>query len=121
AIKRRRHLTTRILAGIPELSRSGEPGVLLTEGIYSRIRHPRYVEVMTGVLAYALFANYIGLYYLTVATLPTLLLIVIIEEHELRQRFGDEYTDYCSRVPRFIPRRMVPNEMPQSASKQKDG
>jgi len=35
---------------------------------------------------------------------PGVLLIVRIEEHELRDRFGAEYEAYCARVPRFVPR-----------------
>ena len=48
------------LSGIPELSKEKYPGKLLTEGIYSRVRNPRYIEALLWVLAYALFANYLG-------------------------------------------------------------
>jgi protein-S-isoprenylcysteine O-methyltransferase Ste14 len=120
AVKRKRHLTFRILVGLPELAQDGERGVLLTEGIYSRVRHPRYIEVMLGVLAYALFANYVGVYILALATLPALLLVVVLEERELRQRFGDEYADYCARVPRFIPHLTARHEAPNQQTEQKD-
>jgi protein-S-isoprenylcysteine O-methyltransferase Ste14 len=30
--------------------------------------------------------------------------LVLIEERELRGRYGAEYDAYCSRVPRFIPK-----------------
>ena len=36
---------------------------------------------------------------------PTLYLIVLLEERELRDRFGEEYEAYCRRVPRFVPKR----------------
>jgi protein-S-isoprenylcysteine O-methyltransferase Ste14 len=36
---------------------------------------------------------------------PALFLVVILEERELRQRFGDAHVEYCRRVPRFVPRR----------------
>lgn len=107
AVKRRRHLSMKILVGIPEMSKSGDRGKLLTEGIYSRIRHPRYVEVAVGVWAYALFANYVGVHVFAVATIPILLFIIYFEERELRDRFGQDYIDYCARVPRFIPRKKV--------------
>ena len=103
--KRREHLTSTILTGIPELSRSGDPGKLLTEGIYGMIRHPRYVELMLFVLAYACFANYLATYVATLLTVPTLYLVVVLEERELLERFGEDYREYCEAVPRFFPRR----------------
>ncbi len=104
ARRRRKHLTARVLAGLPELSSNPQSQKLLTEGIYSRIRHPRYVELMLWLLGYALIANYLTLYIAVLVSLPVLYLIVLLEEKELRDRFGSEYEEYSSRVPRFIPR-----------------
>ena len=42
----RKHLTLPIQVGVPELT-GGQKGVLLTEGIYGRIRHPRYIPKIT--------------------------------------------------------------------------
>ena len=42
--KRRKHLSFRTLAGVPEVAPEGQGPGLLQEGIYGRIRHPRYVE-----------------------------------------------------------------------------
>ncbi len=103
--KRRRHLTFKILAGAPELSPETHSTGLLTEGIYSRIRHPRYVELTLALVGWSLFANYLGLYVITALTIAALWLIVLIEERELRERFGSAYAEYSSRVPRFVPRR----------------
>jgi protein-S-isoprenylcysteine O-methyltransferase Ste14 len=102
--KRRKHLTKAILTGIPELSRENKPGKLLTEGIYGTIRHPRYIELWLFVLAYSFLSNYLALYVAALLTVPTLYLVVVLEERELRQRFGIEYEEYCCRVPRFFPR-----------------
>ena len=104
-IARRKLLTAGILAGMPELSEDRYPGTLLSEGIYGRIRHPRYIEVFLFSLAYALFANYLGPYIMVVLLVPAIYLLVVIEEHELRERFGKDYEEYCRRVPRFVPRR----------------
>ena len=103
ALKRKKYLTTARLVGVPELSQASYPGVLLNEGIYSRIRHPRYVEILLACLAYALFANYTGLYALVIVTVPTIHLLVLLEERELRQRFGRAYDDYAAQVPRYLP------------------
>jgi len=102
--QRRRLLTWRILAGVPELSRSGGPGRLLKEGIYGRIRHPRYVEAILGLSGYALIANYLATWIAIALSYPLLYLIVLLEERELRDRFGAEYAAYCRDVPRFVPR-----------------
>jgi protein-S-isoprenylcysteine O-methyltransferase Ste14 len=103
--KRKKYLTFRLLAGVPEIAPDKHGITLLREGIYSRIRHPRYVEFSLALVAYALFANFEGLYRMTAATLVLLFVIVLIEERELRERFGQEYVEYSAQVPRFIPRR----------------
>jgi protein-S-isoprenylcysteine O-methyltransferase Ste14 len=92
------------LSGIPELSKKNYPGKLLTEGIYSRVRNPRYLEALLWVIAYALFANYLGAYIVVVLSLPLIYFVVRLEERELRERFGRAYEEYCRRVPRFLPR-----------------
>jgi protein-S-isoprenylcysteine O-methyltransferase Ste14 len=98
----RRHLKIKILVGLPEVSTDG--GRLLTAGIYGRIRHPRYVSVFFGLVAVALFTNYLAMYVYALAALPTARLLVVFEERELRDRFGAEFDAYCRRVPCFVPR-----------------
>jgi protein-S-isoprenylcysteine O-methyltransferase Ste14 len=100
----RRYLKFHILAGMPELAADGHGGTLLQEGIYARIRHPRYVSVTFGMLAAAIFCNYFSIWITTIVLLPALYGIVIVEERELRDRFGEAYVEYSRRVPRFIPR-----------------
>jgi len=102
--QRRKLLNFKKLSGVPELSREKFPGELLTDGIYGRVRHPRYLEALLWVLGYSLFADYSGPYLVWLVGLPVLYLVILLEERELRQRFGAEYEDYCRRVPRFIPR-----------------
>jgi protein-S-isoprenylcysteine O-methyltransferase Ste14 len=104
ARKRRRQLSFKSLSGMPELAPDRHGIGLLTEGIYSRVRHPRYVEFTLGIVGWALFANYLGFYVMTAASLLALYLIVLIEERELRERFGAAYDEYSHRVPRFVPR-----------------
>lgn len=102
--KRGRHLKFRTLAGVPEIAPEEHGIGLLQEGIYARIRHPRYAEFILGLTGWSLFANYIGLYVISAVSIALLLVIVVIEERELRQRFGPAYDEYAARVPRFIPR-----------------
>jgi protein-S-isoprenylcysteine O-methyltransferase Ste14 len=101
----RKHLKMKILVGVPELAPDGRGGKLITDGIYGRMRHPRYAAVWLGTVAFALFTNYLAVYILAIALIPALYLLVVLEEKELRDRFGDEYVRYCERVPRFMPRR----------------
>jgi protein-S-isoprenylcysteine O-methyltransferase Ste14 len=104
AIKRRKLLTPRIMTGISELSRAPEKWELLTEGIYARIRHPRYAELFLWILGYSCVANYLSLYVACLMLVPALYGIAILEERELKDRFGDRYELYCREVPRFVPR-----------------
>lgn len=99
-----RQLKFRILAGLPELSPERHAGELLHTGIYARIRHPRYVSVAFGMLAAAIFCNYQSLWIATILMFPALYGIVLLEERELVDRFGEAYVDYSRRVPRFIPK-----------------
>jgi protein-S-isoprenylcysteine O-methyltransferase Ste14 len=102
--QRRRQLSFGMLSGIPELSHEQYPGKLLTDGIYARVRHPRYIEAYLWALAYALFANYLGAYLTVALSVPVMYLVVLVEERELRERFGAAYEEYCRRVPRFVPK-----------------
>lgn len=102
-VRCRRHLSLRTLVGMPEL-RPESGGRLLKEGIYGRIRHPRYVSVTLGTLAVALFTNYLAMYVTAALLVPAIYGVAVFEERELRNRFGSEYDAYCQAVPRFIPR-----------------
>lgn len=99
-----RHMTITILAGLPELAPERHPGRLVTAGLYAKIRHPRYVQLTLALLGYALIANYLALYVVFALWLPGIYVIVVLEERELRERFGEAYEAYCRRVPRFVPR-----------------
>ncbi len=101
----RKHLKFRILAGAPELDGDGRGGKLLTEGVYSRVRHPRYLSAVLGLAGLALFANYLWIYLVVPLVGLGLYGIVRLEERELTRRFGEEYERYRARVPMFLPRR----------------
>jgi protein-S-isoprenylcysteine O-methyltransferase Ste14 len=103
--QRKKRLSFRMMVGIPELSQKQHPGTLLTDGIYARLRHPRYVEVLLWSSGYACFANYLGTYILIGLSVPMMALVVILEERELHSRFGEAYSAYCRNVPRFFPKR----------------
>ena len=99
-----RHLTIATLLGLPEIAPDRYPRTLVTEGIYARLRHPRYVQFLIALIGYALIANYLASYFVVALWIPAIYIIVLLEERELRDHFGKVYEDYCRRVPKFIPR-----------------
>lgn len=105
AYARAKQLKIKTLIGLPELAPDEYPGKLLTEGVYARVRHPRYLEATLGILSWALFANYLATYVVLLFWLVALLCVLIpLEERELLNRFGAEYKEYRRRVPMIVPR-----------------
>jgi hypothetical protein len=98
-------LTRRVIAGLPELAPKKHGIPLITSGLHARMRHPRYVQFSLAMLGYALIANYLATYVLLGLWMVGILVVVLLEERELRARYGTEYVAYCRRVPRFLPRR----------------
>ena len=100
----RKQLKVSVLFGLPELAPDRCPTKLLTEGIYARVRHPRYFEFCLGGLGAALVSNYLAAYVAVILTIAGLAALVPFEERELEERFGDEFREYRRRVPAIIPR-----------------
>ena len=100
----RRQLENRTLQGMPEIDPEHHPVPLLREGIYARLRHPRYVQVLIALWGWAVLANYLAGYLIAAGATILVPFIALLEERELRARFGSAYDDYAARVPRFIPR-----------------
>ena len=98
------HLSLAVRMGIPELSGSDRRQTLVREGIYRVVRHPVYLTAAVAGIAFALVVNYLGVYILFVSAFPALYVITVLEEHELIERFGEEYRRYQREVPRLIPR-----------------
>jgi protein-S-isoprenylcysteine O-methyltransferase Ste14 len=99
-----RHMSLLTILGLPELAPDQRRDRLITTGIYATIRHPRYLQLYLSFVGCAFIANYLALYLVVALWLPGIYVIVLLEEKELRDRFGPAYEEYCQRVPRFIPR-----------------
>lgn len=97
-----RSFTLKQLIGIPEIHSKSNEG-LVTQGIYSRVRHPRYTQLILASLGYALIANYGVAYAALLIFIPGIYLVILLEERELRKRFGVDYENYSKKVPMFIP------------------
>ena len=90
----------RRLVGQAELTRSGE---LAVRGLYARVRHPRYLGMMLGVLGACLLAGSRPLWLVAALWWIAALIIIRLEECELRNRFGAAYAAYAERVPALLP------------------
>ncbi len=93
------------LVGLTELSPTGnEPGKLAREGIYARVRHPRYASAALGLIGNLMVINYLGLYVLFLVLIALGTGLLALEERELVERFGEAYRQYQREVPQLIPR-----------------
>jgi len=77
---------------------------LVTSGIFAHCRNPLYVGNILMLLGVGILAN--SLIYLVIV-MPVFLFIyqciVLAEENYLRNKFGQTFDEYCSRVNRWFP------------------
>jgi len=77
---------------------------LVTTGIFSHCRNPLYVGNILILAGLGVASN--SLIFMAIAT-PLFLFfyqtIVMAEENFLRNKFGEEFNNYCSKVNRWIP------------------
>ena len=78
---------------------------LVVTGLYRYVRNPMYVAVVSVILGQSLvFGNSRVLGYGLLVWLAFHMFVLLYEEPTLRATFADEYRDFCSNVPRWIPR-----------------
>jgi protein-S-isoprenylcysteine O-methyltransferase Ste14 len=81
------------------------PKTLVVRGLYRSVRNPMYVGVLLLVCGEAIVFEsarlcvYAALLFLVFHTF-----IVYYEEPTLRRTFGSSYEQYCTMVPRWMPR-----------------
>jgi len=79
-----------------------KPGRLVTTGIFGVSRNPIYVGFFLFLVGqFLVFPNWIPLCYLVGGAL-LFHRQVLREEEFMRQRYGQEYLEYCSRVRRYL-------------------
>ena len=84
---------------------------LVTDGIYSRLRHPIYVALLLWTVAQPLLLqNVIAGWGGAVAVALIWIVRVPREERMLLERFGDQYRQHMARTGRAIPRFRRTNE-----------
>ena len=77
---------------------------LVTDGVYGKVRHPIYAADI--ILACSIFFFYPDVRFLLSALGLTLVLQFWMNREELAllEKFGQEYSDYMTRVPKMFPR-----------------
>ncbi len=82
-----------------------EEHMLVTHGVFSRIRHPMYAAHLFWAIAQMLLLhNWIAGFVFPAALLPMFLMRIPREERMMIKFFGNEYRSYMKRTGRFLPR-----------------
>jgi protein-S-isoprenylcysteine O-methyltransferase Ste14 len=98
------HFSSAQLGGLPEILTGRREQRLVTSGIRQWIRHPVYLAHLCEMLAWSIGTGLLVLYALTAFGVITGGLMIQLEDNELEQRFGEEYSFYRQRVPALWPR-----------------
>lgn len=89
--------------GTPSPNRA--PTKLVVSGLFRFVRNPMYVGVVTAIEGFAVaMHSWETAVYGVVVAIAFHLRVLLYEEPRLTREFGAEFTAYCSRVPRWIPR-----------------
>lgn len=91
---------SKYLIGLPEIQNRSK---LIISGIYSKIRHPRYLSYMIVSLGLAFLTQLLSLFIIFPIFIILMYILTLFEEEELIKRFGQEYIRYMKRTPRFFP------------------
>ena len=96
-----RQLGVRRMVGQVELENGR---AMKRDGMYARVRHPRYAAMLISTLGACLIAARPAMWGVAAIWALVVGLMVRAEERELVARFGGEYEEYRRRVPAIIPR-----------------
>ena len=81
------------------------PRHLVTTGLFRRVRNPIMAAEICVIWGAAVYLASLGTALYAIAiSIAAHLLVVHIEEPELRKRFGQSYAEYCRNVPRWLPK-----------------
>ena len=81
------------------------PKTVVAVGLYRWVRNPMYIGVLLIILGQAIaYGSLTLLVYAAVMWLVVHAFVVLYEEPDLRQRFGESYESYLRAVPRWVPR-----------------
>jgi len=96
---------TLVADGWRRIHRARREEMLMTDGVYARVRHPQYTGLFIIVFGEGI------VHWPTIVSVAAFPIIIFAytllarkEERHMLEKFGDEYRDYQQRVPMFIPR-----------------
>jgi protein-S-isoprenylcysteine O-methyltransferase Ste14 len=98
-----------LVIGLVYITRGGQnrqvwANSLVDTGMFAHSRNPLYLANLLLFLGLSIVHNGWAMYLIVVPFFVfTYLCIVAAEEQYLYARFGETYTDYCRRVPRWLP------------------
>ena len=96
------------------------PQHLVITGLYRYVRNPMYVAVTSLIFGQGLlFGHGNVLEYGLVVWLGFHIFVLAYEEPVLRDRFGDEYKEFCANVRRWWPR-LRPWPGPRNVTEQQE-
>jgi protein-S-isoprenylcysteine O-methyltransferase Ste14 len=81
------------------------PNRLVVKGLYKYTRNPIYISHSLILLSYSLFFGHLMLFcYLILAISSYHIMVVYYEEPRLKKQFGEDYSGYLKKVPRWLSR-----------------
>jgi len=81
------------------------PCSLVVKGLYGYTRNPMYLGVSSMILGQAIYyGSFSIVVYLLAIVLACNLFVRFYEEPTLRRLFGEQYDEYCRKVPRWLLR-----------------
>ncbi|MBO3459932.1 isoprenylcysteine carboxylmethyltransferase family protein [Aetokthonos hydrillicola Thurmond2011] len=76
---------------------------LMTNGVYTFIRHPSYLGLIVAMIGWTLIFRSVLVFIVIPIWIATLIARIQSEENLLQSEFGQEYTDYQQHTWRLIP------------------
>lgn len=78
-------------------------GALVTDGLYSQLRHPQYLGLILIVVAFLIMWPTLLTLLLAPFLIARYFLLAKEEDRELEEKFGEELKQYKERTPGFVP------------------
>lgn len=75
---------------------------LVTGGLYRFSRNPQYTASIVGLIGLSIGANSVLTIVMSVVMTGAYVMMALVEEDWLKQRYGAPYRDYCRQTSRFL-------------------